>query len=594
MSRSVRSLRRTLLPLTFLGLVLASADAQAAPACPSEVLNTPKGNQLYLYFATASDASFPLYHADALTSGATSPLAPFKVADLDSTIGTTAQLRDRIFDFVADDYCEFNVGVTATTSMPSPSAARWQIVGLGTDSATLNWDELFGIAQDVDTNDSDPKDYARVFARSFKDAYGGNVLSGGGSTLERWATAIGETTAHEAAHNFGAAHGNAYPIPNSAEDGVNWHLMATGSSGLTGEMRASRDRHFSDTEYEVLGHNIGLHTKHLYNWDFINPNDTEADSQRLKLLSNKNSLTVHWSYDGYSSPWKKPTVTYTGTTQSFQGTTYYVHDLDFTLAKSWKGATPGVVEAGEDFHTGATFAGNDTEVIVFDVQLFNGGTLLPLAPRLPGYNAGSFDLGSGDFSLDFFNTDPAAGELVLSEVVVFRSPRMLDISAMMRDARPVDVRGVPVEFHSRKSFEQVGLRENARLTLANLTDKRTVDILYGPEDCPEPRAGRSTGEATGDAESSEMKYCHKGNALSLFPSTYTYLIAKVVEPNARYWSREKKAFVTGPLQSILYYQLAGTLPDFNHNGIDDLIDIRTGTSRDEDRNGVPDEAQPRR
>jgi len=31
------------------------------------------------------------------------------------------------------------------------------------------------------------------------------------------------------------------------------------------------------------------------------------------------------------------------------------------------------------------------------------------------------------------------------------------------------------------------------------------------------------------------------------------------------------------------------VPDFNENGIDDLIDIREGTSTDKNGNGIPDE-----
>ncbi|HEX7184340.1 MAG TPA: hypothetical protein VF756_21100 [Thermoanaerobaculia bacterium] len=236
-----------LLALAVFGLAAAPAGVHAAP-CPANVLAQPKGNQLYVYLPTSSDASFPSW-SGGLTGGSISPLAAFNVADLDSSIGTTAQLRNRIFDYVVDDYCEFNVKVNLSTSAPSPAVSRWQIVGVGSDSASAGG-TLFGIAQAVDTNDADPQDYARVFAKSFKDAYGGagNALNGTNSTLERWATAIGETTAHEAAHNYGAAHGHSAPRPVSAEDGANWHIMATGSTGLTGEMRASRNRHFSDTE----------------------------------------------------------------------------------------------------------------------------------------------------------------------------------------------------------------------------------------------------------------------------------------------------------------------------------------------------------
>lgn len=591
MSRFTRRFTpRHLAALAAVGLGLVSAGAQAAPLCPPGFLAQAKDNHLYLYFATSSDSTFPSYAASELSSGATSPLAAFSVSDLDGSIGTTSALRNRIFDLVIDDYCEFNVQVNATTSMPSPSAARWQIVGFGSDSAVTNaGNKLFGIAQDVDVDDSEPQDYARVFAKSFKDAFGGagGALNGSGSTLERWATAIGETAAHEAAHNYGAEHKHSAPRPNSAEDAQNWHLMATGSTGLTGEMRAGRDRHFSDTEYEILGHNVGLNTYTLHNWDFVNPNDTNADKMRMKLLSTVQSLDLNGWYTGFSSPWGQPAVTYTGTTQSFQGTTYFVHDLDFSVAKPWIGPTPGVVEPAANFHTGATFSG-DEAVIIFDVQLFSGATLLPLAPRLPGYDAGNFDLDSGDFTLNFFNPNPGAGELVLTEVLLFRSPRMIDIGSMLRGVQPVDLRGASVEFLSSDRFGRQELRDRVTLPLGRLTDKRSVDIVYGPEDCPRGSVG------SGDAETGEVEYCIEGNALSLFPATYTYLVATVEEPNARHWDPLRREMVTGPLQTVVYYQLGGTVPDFNHNDVDDLIDIRTGTSRDDDRNGVPDEAQRRR
>jgi len=584
-----------LLALTAFGLLAFSAGAEAAP-CPAGVLATPKGNQLYLYFSPSADSSYPLWAntgPGAITTGATSPLQPFNVADLDPGIGTTTQLRNSVFDFVVDDYCEFNVNVNQTTSAPSPTVPRWEIVGIGTDSAEAGAGNiLFGIAQAVDTNDADPQDYARVFAKSFLDACGGpgGALTGVNSTLTRWATAIGETTAHEAAHNYGAAHGHSAPRPT--EDSVNWHIMATGSTGLTCALRASRNRHFSDTEYEILGYDVGLNIKTLNNWDFINTNNVNANCMRVKVLSNLSSLSIGWWYNGSQSPWQNPTVTYTGTSQMFQGTSYYVHNVEFSSPQTWAGPTPGVVMPLAPFHTGVTFTGTPT-IIVFDVELYSSSTCsgspLPLAPRLAGYDTGDTHSGSGDFRLNFFNTTAAAGPLLLSEVQVFRSPRMIDINSMMAATRPVDIRGAEVELTPVATFRNVELQDRVSLPIGNMIDARSVDIQYKADDCPEGSVGMA--EGVGDALN-EVKYCHKGNALSLFPGTYTYVIATVVDPKARYWDPKQQEFLTGPRQNILYFQLAGIVPDLNHNGVDDLIDIRTGTSRDEDRNGVPDEVKP--
>ncbi len=588
-----------LLRLALLLLAVFSSASLAAPTCPSYILSQPKGNSLYLYFATASDSSFPNYDG-AIGTGTTSPLAVFDVADLDSGIGTTAQLRSRIFDLVVDDYCEFNVNITSATTAPSPTESRWQVVGLGTDSATgSTGGALFGLAQSVDTNDADAQDDARVWANSFDDAFGGagGALDGTNSTLERWATAIGETTAHEAAHNYGAAHGHSAPRAGSAEDETNNHIMATGSTGLTGEMRASRDRHFSDTEYGILAHNIGLNIKTLHNWDFVNPNDTSANAMRIKILSTAATLTIGWWYNGTRSPWQNPTITATGTTQAFQGTTYNVFDLDFSSAKSWSGPTAGVVDAGAEFHTGASFNQSDP-VIVWEVKLRNGGTNLALSPRLPGYDVGTADADSGDFAISFFNTSPAEGDLLISNVEIVRLPRMLDINAMMVDGRPVDIRGLPVDLSASRRIERMNVENRAKLSIGRLTDKRAIDIVYGPKDCPPgsvgsgtPRQGRAPG--VGDTETGEVSYCLKGNALGLFPATYTYITATVTQPNARHWDRAQNRFVDGPVQSKLFYQVAGIVPDLNNNGIDDLIDVRTGTSVDDNKNGVVDEVEPR-
>jgi len=407
--------------------------------------------------------------------------------------------------------------------------------------------------------------------------------------------------AHEAAHNYGAAHGHSAPRPASSEDEQNNHIMATGSTGLTGEMRAGRNRHFSDREYEILAHNLGLNIKTLTNWDFVNPNDTDANKLRLRLLASTATLTLGWFYNGSLSPWTNPTVTSLGTTRVFQGTTFNEFDLEFSVAKAWSGGANGVAPAGVKFHVGASFTESGT-IIVFDAKLFNGATQLPLFPRLFSFDAGTADLGTGDFTVRMFNMAPDRGPLLLRRLELVRVPRMVHIDAMVSEARLVGHNGVPIQPHGRRVvMRERRVQASTTVSIGRLAEKRSVDIVYGERDCPPKSIGsrRASHDAPqrdtsfADTNRGELKYCHRGNALSLFPVTYTYLIATVVDPRAKYWDPARRQFVSGPLEQKVLHQIGGFMPDFNKNGVDDLIDIRRGRSKDSNKNGVPDEVERR-
>lgn len=557
--------------------------------CPPWALWTDKDNHLYLYTPLVIDPLFPDWGAPYIS---TSPLAAFDVADLDPSIGTTEELRQRIYEMVADDYCEFNVEVHTTTSSPTPTVSNWQIVGTGTDSYTYvymgNTYVLFGIAQAVDLNDSDPQDYARVFCASFSLAYPG-VFSGAGSTLERWANAIAGTVSHEAGHNYGLAHEDALPVPG--EDVVTNHIMATGIHGLTGEMRASIDRHFSDTSYEILGHNLGLNSNTIYNWDFTNPNSTTACSLKFKILSTSPTLTVSWYYTGSSSPWIDPGVTDAGTTEDFHGTTYNVYYVDFTTGQAWSGGPSGQVPPGVNFHIGASFV-EDYDVIVKETTLYDcSAVVLPLQPRIFGYDTGFLDVATGDFGFTVFNPDPRR-PLILRDLQVRQVPRMIDIETMLTGRTPLGRRAEPINVISSFNVdEDIEVKDNVEIRLANLTDKRNVDLTYNDSRTTIGVNPPLDGSGVFDQNKGELIYPRKGTALSLFPSTYVYIIAEVIDPEAYYWDPNLKKFVTGPLKSKIFYQFSGVVPDLNNNGVDDLLDIRNGIAVDNNKNGVPDDAE---
>ncbi len=556
--------------------------------CSHGATTSTRGNKLYLYFPTSSDASFE----SPISGVVTAPLPAFDVADLDAGIGTTAQLRDRIFELVTEDYCEFNVEVNQNTTAPSTTGiARWQIVGIGSDANGT----LAGISSlGSNTGDADAQDFTRVWAGTFDDAYGPSgtvepgVLGGTNSTLERWATVIGSTVSHEAGHNYGVAHGNS--APRTGEDAQNNHILATGSTGLTGEQRATR-RHFSDNSYEILAYNVGLNIMTVYNWDLMNPNADDAHSLQITLLSNATTLTLsHW-WNGSRSPWRDPTITKltgSGSTETFQETTYDKFILDFSTDKSWTGGVDGVVPGGAEFHIGAGFNEPDL-VIVYDTKLKNsGGTDLALHPRMVDFDRGAADLVSGDFIMTMFNPDPGAGDMIIRDMNIQYLPRLASINSMVAGESLRDVRGMPIFAHGncnpRTNFE---LKDTKNFRLAKLSDERFVDITYDSTDCQPGVNNGSKDDLIG-----EVIYCPHGTSLSLFPSTTVYVTATVVDPNARYYDQEIGAFVNGPLESKVFYQFTGIVPDFNENGVDDLIDIREGTSVDENGNGVPDEVEP--
>ena len=118
---------------------MVASSAVAAPSCPINYgpHADAKPNKLYLYFPTADDPTFRNVDPPAslglppfITSS--SPLHRFDTADLPDYHGTVTELRNAISDVVADIYCEFNVQVIQTTTVPPSTEPRRNTVGIGT------------------------------------------------------------------------------------------------------------------------------------------------------------------------------------------------------------------------------------------------------------------------------------------------------------------------------------------------------------------------------------------------------------------------------------------------------------------------------
>lgn len=554
--------------------------------CPPGALTADRLHKLYLYFPTAPDNSFPA--AVFGTPDNVAPLAPFNITDLDSSLGSVDPLIDRIVEIVTEDYCEFNVEVILTRDPLTPTDEQWQIIGIGSDGPGSS----FGRASDVDLNNQVSGDYARVWAGVFekKMTYFTGPLHGSNSTIERWATGIGGTVSHEGGHNYGLGHENSIPRIGTPETPRNRHILASGNI-LSFNRRVSQRRHFSDQSYEILAHNVGLNIQSLYNWNLYNPNDEPANSMAITVLSTAPQLTVALSNNSSFNPWDTPTIVQLPGTQTFQGTTYNIFEVIYSTPRTWNG-TPGLVQPGESFTTGVGLLESEPKIIR-DVRLRRSdGTNLDLHPRVIAFDTELNQDDNGDLELVVLDPganaeDEAIEPPIVKELTIEFLPRMGDLETMADIDSLRDIRELPIfpngNCSPRTSFELI---ERKDFRIARLSDDRTVDILYDSTGCV-------TGPVVVDRELDivDEVYCPDGYALSLFPSTMVYVTATVLDSNARYYNPDLQEFEVGPKETRIFYQFAGILPDFNENGIDDLIDIREERSRDENKNGVPDETE---
>lgn len=531
-------------------IVASPAIAQDCPISYGLADNS-KPNKLYVYYPTADDATYPSFGFGGLV---TSPAHRFDVAELTGFTGTTAELRAAITEVVRVTYCEFNVQVIETTTAPPATFARRNTVAIGTDAAGACGSETWGLAQAVDVGDATAVDFSKVWAGSYNCATGaGGALNGTNSTTLRWARSIGGTASHEAGHNFGIAHADGLVLA-AGEDPLVHHIMAAGANFSYND-RAGYRRHFSNNELSILANNVGLSIQTMWNWDFINPNAETAYRLRMTFLSTKPSIVLSWSYTGSLSPWTSPVVTGPIGTQVFRGTTYNQYQIEWSTGQTWSGGTPGQVPGGASFHVGATFSSvnfTDPDAIIITAAelLDNAGAALALRPRLPGFDSGTPDAADGTLNLRFFNF--AARPLIIRNVVVRELPRVMSLEAMVRNGRIIDVRGErfdpwPASTRTAVKEANVRARGNLKVPLARLDQKPRVRKVVTEKDC----------EAQDRVSGRDVARCNPGVSTDMFPATTVYVTATIVDPKARYWDRKIGRYVEGPLETHLYYQIAG-------------------------------------
>jgi hypothetical protein len=561
-----------------------------AQTCPTEDPNidNAKSNKLFLYFPTTADATFPNYATNV------SPAQPFDVNQLNSSIGTTAQLTDAIHTVVVDDYCEFNVQVLSTTTNPASMASpppRRSTVAVGSDSngdATNGF--TWGQAQEVDIGDQISVDFARVWGGTYVNCEGGvgptvltggcsttGALTGANATLAHWAQSIGGTAAHEGGHTYGLAHtdddppddptGQAGAGPAPGEDAFNRHLMPTGYD-LTGPDRADFRRHFSDRDYGILATNVGLSVETMHNWDLVNPNAESASSLAIDFLSAQGSMNITWSYTGGSSPWVNPTLTGPSGTAVFKGTTYNKYRITWSSGNpAWNNPSAGVLAGGAVFHIGAAFTGVDFNapdpIIIQNVTLFDASSAaLALHPRIPSYDAGTLDATSGDFTLQL-NAPADAPQMRLERAAILQLPRLATIDAMVGSGYPFarDRQSIRPWSATVCPGQPLGER-GANCRIANLKDPAHVSVVHrlgeaGVVDCR--HGGVTAVNAARDSTAIpdyEGPVC-AGEQFDPFPSAVVYVIATFIDPSVKHYDPTTRTYVVGPVISRVYYQFAG-------------------------------------
>ena len=123
--------------------------------------------------------------------------------------------------------------------------------------------------------------------------------------------------------------------------------------------------------------------------------------------------------------------------------------------------------------------------------------------------------------------------LIVRDVVVRHLPRMLSINAMMA--------GKPIQDMAERPFQP--WPKSTRRALI----RRSI------------QAGNAVAVSVGNARNQPyvLRQVAGKNIIDLFPATTMYITARVIDPNAQRWDPSTGRFVAGPVESRLYYQIAG-------------------------------------
>ena len=190
---------------------------------------------------------------------------------------------------------------------------------------------------------------------------------------------------------------------------------------------------------------------------------------------------------------------------------------------------------------------------------------LVLHPRLAGYDAGTLDSVSGDFSVHFFA--PAGGAaLQLQSARIYQLPRVAAIESMVGEGQPLTRDQTAIRPWIVTECAPSTLRDAATCTIANIAQAPHVQVIHrlgdpGVSDCNQRGKAPTTGNTRSQDRVNALDYegpiC-AGTTQDPFPSTTVYIIAKFVDPAAKHYDPVSKTYVVGPVVSTVYYQFAGT------------------------------------
>ena len=492
---------------------------------------------LLLLAAGAARASSIVYLAfdgySGTIGGQLRTVQAFDAANLDAdfTEADEAAIEQRIFNIVHDAFADFRVFVTTS----APGAENHMVIGIGSDANGTQ----FGFTPTVDSDPYD-MDWARVYAGSFKQY---DAFQGIHSTVQRWGNAIGETTAHEAGHNYGLNHWQATPTPGEQALGVlaSDHLMAT-SPTIDEWQRANNGRVFGDLSYGAMAATIGLKMTLLYNGSWTNHNQQAAQDLHVIVLTTSDSMTLkEW---GGLNPFTDCEIVSLGTEQ-FGGQTYNKYRVDFSGGQVASGAAiTTTVSTDEQFQIWPDpEVLPTTEWLVRDAYFTDGqGNAMPVRPRNISIQE-HYYLDSGEFTLGFRNDTDRP--MQLNNLNILLNHQRIDLAEMNYGAIPTGTGAwlplvLTVTLAPGQSIEVV---------LGDYDD--WVAGPFGP--------GEGGGGGGGDygSEGGDCSEADESVFRGMFPSCYWTAEAEVTTFGVDIWDPQLQQYVIADVTEQWVWQSAG-------------------------------------